>query len=141
MIANENLTKRKPRDAIGRFLVELTKEKIGKYELLRHSGGGFTIWGPGIRKRGQYVPSDKSLLKKYRPGTFWKSNPVSLSAQLYLRGVLATENNRPSLRAGREAVGIQYNNSRVSLPEIQEAIKTFWSEAEVKRFMAGEEVA
>jgi len=116
-----------------------------------HPGSGFTIYGPGFRKRGQYVESDDTLrtrchreIEQGKPG-FSKS----LKNRLAVRGIL--ESGRYDTAAAKKALGIEGPfmqtkrgkiKSGVLVPreDIKRAIVKFWPLEQVQAWQQGEDV-
>src|SRR3989344_1585931 len=108
------------------------RERYGEYELKFHPGGGFSVYGDGIRRRGYYVPSDSRIKERYEK----EGETGGLRTLLQYRAI--PHYGKKSLVRGREAAGLpQKIIDVVSRDEIIKAIKEFWPEEDVERFYSG----
>ena len=111
------------------------RERHGEYEIKFHPGGGFSVYGDGIRRRGYYVPSDSRIKERYEK----EGETGGLRTLLQYRAI--PHYGKKSLIKGREAVGLPPKIiDVVSRDEIIKAIKEFWPEEDVERYLSGEDV-
>src|SRR3989339_942865 len=124
------------------------REKVGDYEILKHPGGGFSIFGPGLSKNGFYLPSDSKITEEYHYQAEHKErkgHSKFLTMKIKLRALL--EGEKPNYTVGKKALGLPTRSDEgmvfrlTSLDEIRSTIREYWPEDKVNEFIeSGNEI-
>jgi len=124
------------------------REKVGDYEILKHPGGGFSVFGPGLSKNGFYLPSDSKITEEYHYQAEHKErkgHSKFLTMKIKLRALL--EGEKPNYTVGKKALGLPTRSDEgmvfrlTSLDEIRSTIREYWPEDKVNEFIeSGNEI-
>ncbi|PIN93909.1 hypothetical protein COU54_01195 [Candidatus Pacearchaeota archaeon CG10_big_fil_rev_8_21_14_0_10_31_24] len=122
----------------------------GHYTIRNHARGGKTIYGPHLRKRGVYIPSDEKIrkrgLKEYN-----NNKKLSKTTMTYLgyRSLAEPNITKREVNIARKAIGLrgpkrknslEHNNGEYYIrpDEIKRTITSFWKHEKVQRYLNGQ---